>query len=377
MGTPFGIESPAKNIYELVEYLDSIHSNTKYYRGQTKLYPSNAPSALRPAAKLTSATNEWVELDQDYWANAPDKLRAQGDLRTILLTVYGRALGNLLAQQYGITSDGYDLTSEVTVAAFFATRRWPKYKHFEGSKDNSIGVIYRFNISDQSALTAETIDLTRKSLYYALEGGQKIWFKKVFQYRDMVIYANSHNKKIMSLPKLLKKEKIGDASTVELVRPTSYIRGETFKKLFVEFAKKAKFRGSPEDEYGASRSFAQHGGVLFPAFKHTALISKHLDIIRHDGKNLYPRNPVAISLGATHVYELNSNPYVEKFFFLHSDQEMEIGDLNALWPGKDVDPIYHYMYVAAENICKNYLRDYASTPDDFEKGLIDRGFKPD
>jgi hypothetical protein len=37
-------------------------------------------------------------------------------------------VGNLLSQQYGVTSDGFDITADPRIAAFFATRKYPTYR---------------------------------------------------------------------------------------------------------------------------------------------------------------------------------------------------------------------------------------------------------
>lgn len=58
-----------------------------------------------------------------------------------LVATVGSGLGNLLAQQFGLGSECVDVTEVPTIAAFFATRRWPEYAHHDGP---GIGVIYRF-----------------------------------------------------------------------------------------------------------------------------------------------------------------------------------------------------------------------------------------
>lgn len=50
-------------------------------------------------------------------------------------------MGNLIGQQYGLSSLCLDATENVKVAAFFATRSYPEYS---GGPQEGVGAIYRF-----------------------------------------------------------------------------------------------------------------------------------------------------------------------------------------------------------------------------------------
>ena len=83
----------------------------------------------------TDALDRWLSTEQR---------RIRFELLSYLIEALWRAAGNIVAQQYGITSEAIDVTSSVDVAAFFATHDYPKYEHFSGDAEKPVGVIYRF-----------------------------------------------------------------------------------------------------------------------------------------------------------------------------------------------------------------------------------------
>src|SRR2546430_9931382 len=97
-------ESPVNDVHELVRFLGKKPNRGYLFRGQNRYREINAPSYMREA--LTGRQDEgWNELDPDYWKRASHRARAKSDLGIALLTYYGRGLGNILCQQYGVSSD--------------------------------------------------------------------------------------------------------------------------------------------------------------------------------------------------------------------------------------------------------------------------------
>jgi hypothetical protein len=61
----------------------------------------------------------------------------------IFMRPFGYLLGQALAQQYGFSSEMLDLTTDIDVAAFFATHR---SQAFTEARHDGVGVIYRFPV---------------------------------------------------------------------------------------------------------------------------------------------------------------------------------------------------------------------------------------
>jgi hypothetical protein len=82
------------------------------------------------------------------WEKIIDELHSSHIRNNGFLQPYGYCLGMTIAQQYGIASELIDFTSDILVAAFFATHPGPKYKnekcsHLKEKYGAEIGVIYR------------------------------------------------------------------------------------------------------------------------------------------------------------------------------------------------------------------------------------------
>ena len=98
--------------------------------------------------KLRSDRLTYVLKRLPLWKQIVDELQ-RGFIRHIaFLQPFGYMLGMTLAQQYGFASELLDFTSDLRVAAFFATHDYPTYRLFAGRKiaegiDSQVGVIYR------------------------------------------------------------------------------------------------------------------------------------------------------------------------------------------------------------------------------------------
>ena len=91
-----------------------------------------------------------------------------------LMGGFGKSLGNVIAQQYGINSECLDVTSDPHVAAFFATHLWPEYNAVVNSSE--LGIIYRIHCmsdDDDSMIQHAGIELMLSS-HYLLEDSEPI-----------------------------------------------------------------------------------------------------------------------------------------------------------------------------------------------------------
>jgi hypothetical protein len=128
--------------------------------------------------------------------------------------------------------------------------------------------------------------------------------------------------------------------------------------------------------FESGRSFRQRGGIYFPPIRHRVIIASPIKANMLDDRTFHAEPPVALSLGASDVYELNSNPFVEKFFFRHSkDMCVNIDSLELLWPSRTKDALLSDLCGIAEKECARYLRDYKCGVLDEASGLIDRGYQ--
>src|SRR5262245_4025608 len=138
----YDLEHPADTIHELLAALEEDDDHKYLYRGQVKHYESILPSVFRKALRGAMLGPHLHALDVNAFHAG---LGSQGHLRFRLLDwlieTQGRGVGNLVAQQYGISSEAIDVSASPRVAAYFATRKYPAYEHFSGSPDCPLGAL--------------------------------------------------------------------------------------------------------------------------------------------------------------------------------------------------------------------------------------------
>lgn len=76
-----------------------------------------------------------------YWKQAVDNHHRVTIRDFVFMEPFGYLLGQALSQQYGFSSEMLDITSDIAVAAFFASYESPTYLN---KPKSGIGVIYRF-----------------------------------------------------------------------------------------------------------------------------------------------------------------------------------------------------------------------------------------
>jgi hypothetical protein len=170
----------ADDIQALVTYLKS-HDNGRFlYRGQTKDYGSCLlPSVFRGAlnekdiGEITSLAKHGVtsmrSLGTTFVGNyvtdartpksslrsdAAESEAQRADIQRRLLNTFGYVYGTALAQHYGFKSGALDATTNIDIAAFFATHSPPDYCALDYATDDHahtdrLGVIFRFELCQQ------------------------------------------------------------------------------------------------------------------------------------------------------------------------------------------------------------------------------------
>lgn len=124
-------------------------------------------TSMIASSGLDAAVKKWIPPKQqsyvlsrlDVWATILDDLHRARIRHLAFVQPFGYMLGMTLAQQYGFSSELLDFTSNIEVAAFFATHDGPEYV-FRGvpkGLGTNVGVLYRLP-STEGTVLHERID---------------------------------------------------------------------------------------------------------------------------------------------------------------------------------------------------------------------------
>lgn len=373
--TCFGPDNPAENIEVLLEHLLAEQTEYHYFRGQTNFFEMAAPSALRHFAKAYSEDKLWIELSSDVGATRPSRERAKTSFKQFLLLAFGRGVGNMLCQQYGVSSDAYDITGEPAIAAFFATCAYPTYKPFIPKKQvDQLGIIYRFTIKSRLPPPLSVMERTLCSLYlFDEDSGRKIWFDDVRSIRARVIKGQ------FSLPgevqAYLDRQFPNGYTADSFFKAAAYVPYRFIEAAFLERAAQLDLVGV-EKIIRSSRTYSQRGGLYFPPTEHRGFVSQHVSAIPLDGRDYIAEPGIVETLGAQRVFNLNANPYVELFFFRHDPTKAIVVErLDVIWPSEEEDFLLAHLMKMCIDKCGKYFDDFHTTPLDFDLGLLDPGYR--
>lgn len=376
--TPFTEAKPAANIGVLFDYLIATRTPAHYYRGQTKYFPVSVPSAMRWA--VTEASEDGWNLGIDR----PARERAKTSLRGDLLIPFGRVVGNLLSRQYGVASDAYDITSDPVIAAFFATRSYPTYESFKPVTSADLGVIYRFTIG---TLTTPPFDVMERTLawLYMLDQqrGVKVWFDDVRQLRMRILRGDFIGVTRDYFEQFLSERFPEGYVYTQLFKSAAYVTYDMIEYAFLHRADELKLSNDSKAIIRSSRTRRQSGGMYFPPTTHAVYASSRVTpealttpLGRATGRDFVARPGTVETMGAERVFNLNANPYVERFYFRHDPEKaVQVDDLGTLWPSEKSD----YLLELVVELCRRteagrYLTDFQTTALDFEKGVSDPGY---
>jgi len=373
--TRFSERNPAPTIRELLAYLQDTHEKRHVFRGQTKHYASLVPSGYRIACERRDLNKIMVPLDSRF-----DKI-ALSERETVrlkelnrLIQSYGLGLGNVLAQQYGITSECLDITTDPLVAAFFATRKFPEYAHWRGSTDNPVGVIYRFTaidfVSDLNGL-----DMTLQFVGKEVDGNP-VWFMKHLKRSQLspeelegILTAREHvTEGLYTHPGVV---------TYELLRSSIH---QHYEEKNAELLAKQTSGDKPilltaHKHLDDTRMIRQRGGFLIPSCTWECTVPKYVEI-EHEPvlKNRFFKPSYAIGERLVAVENLCQYPRLEAFFFLHSAEEISELSREYLWPEIGRDRFFHLLSVVVSVNNSEYLAKHGCEADDKEHGILDRGY---
>ena len=357
----FNKEAPAKNILELLDYLCKNSPEKYIFRGQTKHYGTLIPSGYRKAIVENYSGQPTKLVDKNY----NKKISNEGHIKlkelSRLIGEFGRGLGNIIAQQYGITSECLDITQNPEIAAYFATRKYPTYHHYYGTSDNLYGVIYRFPILN----FASTSNLAELNVLLEMVGkevrGKPVWFGK---YSKRVDLEGSTVRSILSQYPHVKDYLFTHPAVVVL---------EFLNKSIEEFAQENNYRFFKSFEN--TRISRQEGGFLKPSVIWECTVPKNLSVLYEPTAKAYFFKPgYAIAERVIAIEDLMQYHGLELFFFKHSDKQITSYDSAYLWPSKREDPLFDLISTTVYVNNHKYFEFKRIEVDDAEGGILDRGY---
>jgi hypothetical protein len=359
----------SQNISELVRQLTREDRGQYLYRGQTKHYGVVTPSTFRRA--LTGEPCEIEHLrristEAFNRALTTEQSRLRFDLLEYLITSLGRAVGNIIAQQYGITSEAIDVTSSIEVAAFFATHDYPSYQHFNGTADRPLGVIYRFpNFTKVRDLGR--IERCLEEMGHIGRHGREVWFERC----PKLFELSGENRE--RAYRYLDQHEREDAI---LFSPPMVVDYRALTEPLEEALKDA-WKLTPR-WLQHTRLGRQVGGFVLPPVHWRCVLPRKKQIIeaeillRHD----YYEPGTAFREEIVAIEDTMNFPGIETFFFKHSEDRAESMTKEYLWPSSQDDDVYAHLLERClhEREIVEYLEREDIWAEHPEKGIIDRGY---
>lgn len=378
----FDLSSPAENISELLDKLESEHKPAHIYRGQNLYWEPCVPSSMRPFLKdgafdpsgwrKLHSVSEKPNLGREFEF---DVLQ----IKSLLGKSLGRAIANILAQQYGLSSDMLDVSASFAIAAFFATCQWPTYEPFiPKNKETDLGVVFRMECGAPPS-SYEAFTAPMENVYVMLSSGQKVFFENVHT------LSSDAEKSLGSagLADFFSREFDGAFQANEFFKMAFYCHPAIMREYTIEALARAgmdrlvgedQLFSNLEDLYDSSRIARQAAGLVSPPLMYPGATYKELFAQPWNGdQNWLKADPdKAIKSGICAVHDLNRNDKFEKFYFKHDERfAVHVPDMEALWPSRENDALLNLMY----GVVQKYFREVRGI-DDFDPFmLLDRGFQ--
>lgn len=382
----FEQNSPAQTVHELIDYLRWEHREGDLYRGQVREYPALVPSMFRAGVVPDTAGEKIVAIDEAriYEALSGNENKMRKFLHSLLIAKCGVAVGNIIAQQYGVSSECVDLTEDLRVAAFFATRNWPTYAHHAKP---GVGVLYRFRPGPNQLADDHKDHLTISGWFQMGE-----WDGKYF---DVFIHRSDYETESLDRDKWLGL--IPPQRAVVSTLPLRMKWAEVHE--MIDSLKGRRLTGSwaeiPKYDHRLTRTFRQFGGFIRPRFYWEADVpsrySLHEPSQQWWGPSLFAGMPefdesaprvmpsTAIKIKLIAIENLRLRPDCEAFYFRHSDKPLTGLYRRKLWPEPSEDPLYGLLWNQAILVMMSHssgdLSDDIPPVDDIEKGVLDRGYR--
>ncbi|MCU1265714.1 MAG: hypothetical protein JWM21_2032 [Acidobacteria bacterium] len=280
-----------------------------------------------------------------------------------MMETYGPSVGNIIAQQYGLSSEALDVTGDPKIAAFFATRQYPEYQSFEGNASNSQGVIYRFPLVEILP-DLETLDTLYRLACKRIDPFGDVWFVG-FQKRAVL------TDKILKDVNKIFEERGGTIRAEVRTRPLVVDHGFYEREIRASWRKRLMDEVPPLTD---TRLLRQRGGSIRTISRWASSVAVELDAVKHPNLGFVFSPPFAIGEELIGVENINRYPKLEIFPFTHSAYEVDLSP-DYLWPGEESDWMYKHLMTIFENRHFQFLQKQNVSVDDLREGLIDPGYQ--
>lgn len=352
------------------------------------------PSFFRPYVRDLSILSPIVKIEDiriHHKSEDEISVKLKHKLMNMLIGDFGVGFGNIIAQQYGVSSEAIDVTENIEVAAYFATRKYPSYDHIDSGGQ---GVIYRFRSLDCDGLigASDLGDLERH-----FESGRcDLGFFDFF--------VQDHQKH-----EVFERDRWWGAVQAK-ERDVWTLRFATSWSVLAQMAMKAKdklpvgkppyiIRNERVFDWKLTRFHKQFGGMLRPRYYWIAdtprdfLLAKdkweaqEIRLRDADGPHYYSEAesggqwPLFIPSAAVKrkligVENLRSNPACEVYLFDHSEKRVTGLYRRELWPEPADDPLFGALWqVVLFELAKTYGWDNMPAVDSVKDGILDRGYR--
>ena len=356
-------EAPANSIGVLLHHLEQDEPSRYLFRGQVRAYPALIPSGFRNAVSKEHLSQATIPVEKGRYHSTLDE-RGRHKLRqlTLMIRRLGRVLGNILAQQYGVTSEAIDVTDDPRIAAFFATRKWPAYRHFSGSVEEPLGVIYRIRrLMDRPENLAEAEFIFEVALGQFSGIESKVAFTMRRDTSDLEGAGM-----LGDLDTFF--HTFGRRSGVELFTVPGVLDCDTVLSLIKE-----RLGGDLDWKFENTRFVRQRAGLIRPPMHFTCTIAERV-ICKPSDKfpmllSAFP--PLALTDDIQSIENLSALPLYDAFYFRHSVETINQFSCEYLWPSQHDDNLFDTLVSIAALEFKTNERDDLL---DQHKGLFDRGY---
>lgn len=367
----FDFHHPAADIQQLVEYLKNTHSDNVVYRGQSKDYNTLLPSFYRKKISKFryDQTSGQVLLQYNKYNHFLEYDPAQDSRQNIakrvtmnhLMGAFGKSLGNVIAQQYGINSECLDITSDVDVAAFFATHSWP---HYDTVLDSSeLGVIYRIPCmrgSPDHGFQHAGTELALSSVYLSSDKEPIPLLFSSFKHQ----HTNDEFDKLDQQYQFILQHTVS--------KPLLY-NASNFRDIVYTYFSDKYPQLDIEVLYSHTRMDRQKAGFFIPSFVFDSYTPSNLKIVQAGKIHTYSPSFV-IHKEKVVIEDILTYPGIEKYYFRHNPKIASTYSREYLWPPKEEDYFFDLLYRWCSDGCRNYLDEMNIEIDDRKNGVLDRGY---
>ena len=315
----FSRAQPCESLGKLLDVLAAEHCAGFLYRGQVQPFPGLIPSGYRSAMPEGADDTSVIRLDPDLYHAGMSELESRRFAAfTALIRDYGISLGNILAQQYGLSSEAIDVTGDLQVAGFFASRPSPDYRQWTGGEGTELGVIYRLPYDTETWGNPTNLDAFLTCMLTEVPDHGPVYFPYYRKRRDLPGELQQQIHEAFAAA--------GGERRVSLYSPFIVV-DEGFVRTAL-----------PALDFAATRIGRQHGGFLRPPVHRVCVVARHVRIRPTPLFKMFDP-PMAIGDEIQGVGNSVMMPDLDAFYFRHGDYRVPL-EPEYLWPTPEEDALY-------------------------------------